>query len=103
VSITFSREIPLFPHSTFPPAPSPFPCRLEWNSGICPDVLNQKNENALECRKVEEEEEVDSGEEEDEFYDRTTKGGAKKQKVAPLVHDAASLFGRKVHFTSIEP
>lgn len=57
----------------------------------------------MECRKVEEEEEVDSGEEEDEFYDRTTKGGAKKQKVAPLVHDAASLFGRKVHFTSIEP
>jgi hypothetical protein len=44
---------------------------------------------------VEEEDEVDS-EEEDEFYDRTTTGPGKKQKVAPLVHDAASLFGRKV-------
>jgi len=49
----------------------------------------------LSCRKVEEEDEVDS-EEEDEFYDRTTIGQGKKQKVAPLVHDAASLFGRKV-------
>ena len=46
-------------------------------------------------RKAEDEDEVGSGDE-DEFYDRTAKGGAKKQKVAPEVHDAASLFGRKV-------
>ena len=55
------------------------------------------------CRTAEDEDEVGS-EDEDEFYDRTAKGGAKKQKVVPEVHDAASLFGRKVprpcHFST---
>ena len=53
---------------------------------------------ALElCRKADvDDDDAVGSEEEDDFYDRTVKGGAKKQKLEPEVHDAASLFGRKV-------
>lgn len=37
--------------------------------------------------------------EKDDFYDRTKGNVEKKQKAAVVVHDAASLYGRKVDYS----
>ena len=39
-----------------------------------------------------------SDDEQDDFYDRTKSNVEKRQKATVIVHDAASLFGRKVSF-----
>ena len=52
-------------------------------------------------RKKAGDDEDSASSDEDEFYDRTAPGKAKKRKAAPVVHDAASLFGRKVRSCSL--
>ena len=53
------------------------------------------------CRRKAGDDEDSGSSDEDEFYDRTAPGKAKKHKTAPVVHDAASLFGRKVRSCSL--
>ena len=53
-----------------------------------------------DCRKrkgADEEDEDQGSSGDDDFYDRTAPGKARRPKDGPEVHDAASLFGKKVH------
>ena len=47
-------------------------------------------------QRVDEDDVASDDDEQDDFYDRTKTNIEKKQKAAVVVHDAASLYGRKV-------
>ena len=49
-------------------------------------------------QRVDEDDVASDGDEQDDFYDRTKSNAEKKQKGAVVVHDAASLYGRKVSY-----